>query len=272
MYRVLVPVDRNRARAFHQARYVSRLPNAVENVEAVVLFVTSPDRPVDADAGAFSENDAAREAVEHLENEGVSVTRSREAGEVSEQIVAVADELDVDEIVVGGRKRSGLLEVLLGTTVHDVMLSAKQPVTITGETVVLGEELQRVLVPVDQDEEDTRHQAEFVTRLPTIGQTVEAIVLYVFPHWEHDSSPPRKLEDIPAADQAIEQLEAAGITVERVVAGGEVAETILETADEHNVDSIVMGGRRRSGVSKVLLGSITEDVMRSAEYPVTLTG
>nr|WP_197427964.1 universal stress protein [Halogeometricum sp. CBA1124] len=54
--------------------------------------------------------------------------------------------------------------------------------------------------------------------------------------------------------------------------GGEVERKILRTADERDADGIVMGGRKRSGVQKVLLGSVALDVMLSADRPVTLTG
>jgi nucleotide-binding universal stress UspA family protein len=57
-----------------------------------------------------------------------------------------------------------------------------------------------------------------------------------------------------------------------VAIGGEVAHEILEAAEEADIDDIVMGGRKRSGVQKVLLGSTVQDVILSAERPVTVTG
>jgi len=132
MYEVLVPVDRSEERAFHQAQYVSRLPNAAAEVEATVLFVVPPGESTRADAVEFSEIDAAVGAANPLEGEGVSVTRTVDAGTPSEQIVRSTTDLDADEIVTGGRKRSGVSRVLLGSTVQDVMLSVERPVTITG--------------------------------------------------------------------------------------------------------------------------------------------
>jgi nucleotide-binding universal stress UspA family protein len=51
-----------------------------------------------------------------------------------------------------------------------------------------------------------------------------------------------------------------------------VTRKILAAVEDREADGIVMGGRKRSGVQKALLGSIAEDVMRSADRPVTLTG
>lgn len=45
---------------------------------------------------------------------------------------------------------------------------------------------------------------------------------------------------------------------------------IVEYANEHDVDGIVLGSHGRSGVSRVLLGSVAEQVVRRAEVPVTV--
>jgi nucleotide-binding universal stress UspA family protein len=272
MYRVLVPVDRSEERAFHQAQYVARLPNAATDVEATVLFVVPPDELHDADSMKFSDIDAAVGAANLLEGEGVSVTRTVDDGSVSNQIVRSADELDVDEIAMGGRKRSGVSRVLLGSTVQDVMLSAERPVTVTSETAVTSGEIRQVLVPVDEDADRARHQAAYVAGLPGAAETVEATVLVVFRHQDYKGAPPHTFEEIDAAVEAADALEDEGIPVDRTAVGGEVARKIIDVASERGADSIVMGGRKRSGLQQVLLGSITQDVMLSAERPVTITG
>jgi len=272
MYNVLIPVDRNETRAFHQARYVSRLPNADETVEATVLYVMPPDTFGDADDVEFAEVEAAVKAADHLEDAGVTVTRTVDDGGVAEQIARTATELDADEIVVGGRKRSGVSKVLLGSTAQDVLLSADKPVTITGENVVLGEGMRKVLVPVDTSVERARNQAEYLANLPGAPESLEATVFFVFPHQDYKGAPPHEFEDVDAAVAAADYLDDEGISVERVAIGGEVERKILDAATERDVDSIVMGGRKRSGLTSVLLGSTTQDVMLSAERPVTLTG
>lgn len=61
-----------------------------------------------------------------------------------------------------------------------------------------------------------------------------------------------------------------GIDVETVITTGKPAKRILETAEKLDVDHIVMGSRGRSGVGRVLFGSVAETVTRRASVPVTI--
>jgi nucleotide-binding universal stress UspA family protein len=49
---------------------------------------------------------------------------------------------------------------------------------------------------------------------------------------------------------------------------GESAAEIVAYAEDHELDIIVLGSHGRSGVSRVLLGSVAERVMRRASTPV----
>lgn len=51
---------------------------------------------------------------------------------------------------------------------------------------------------------------------------------------------------------------------------GRPAQAIVEVADEAGFDHIVMGSHGRTGVSRILLGSVTEAVIRNATVPVTV--
>ena len=59
-------------------------------------------------------------------------------------------------------------------------------------------------------------------------------------------------------------------SVETASATGQPARTIVEYAEEHDVDHIVIGSHGRSGVSRILLGSVAESVVRRANVPVTI--
>ena len=57
-----------------------------------------------------------------------------------------------------------------------------------------------------------------------------------------------------------------GATVETII--GTPAGSIVEYADGNDIDLIVMGTHGRSGMSHVLMGSVTERVVRTASCPV----
>jgi nucleotide-binding universal stress UspA family protein len=57
-------------------------------------------------------------------------------------------------------------------------------------------------------------------------------------------------------------------TIKIVIKEGDVAETILKTAKELNVNIIVMGSHSRKWLENVLLGSATEEVLKRTSIPL----
>lgn len=51
---------------------------------------------------------------------------------------------------------------------------------------------------------------------------------------------------------------------------GKSADEILEYAETHGIDVIVIGSHGRSGVARMLMGSVAETVMKRASVPVTV--
>lgn len=78
----------------------------------------------------------------------------------------------------------------------------------------------------------------------------------------------------PGEDEARFELEASAGEIEwnrvehQIRRGINAAPTILEYADEHDADMIVMGSHGRRGFRRLLLGSVTEEVVRLAPCPV----
>lgn len=67
----------------------------------------------------------------------------------------------------------------------------------------------------------------------------------------------------------IHELETpAGIRVEHRLEDGDPTRMILEVARDTNCDLIVMGTHGRTGLSRLLMGSVAEKVLRRAPCPV----
>lgn len=61
-----------------------------------------------------------------------------------------------------------------------------------------------------------------------------------------------------------------GTNVDTVTEVGKPARTILEYADNNELDQIVMGSHGRKGLERIVLGSVAESVVRRATVPVTV--
>lgn len=137
MYQVLVPVDDDVDRALAQAEYVSDLPSANEEVEAILLFVFQGDSEELPDELKQFNNagrvQSVRRAREHLEDADVDTVVREDSGDTTQDIIDDAEENDVDAIVLGGRKRSPAGKAIFGSVTQSVILNTERPVVVTGE-------------------------------------------------------------------------------------------------------------------------------------------
>ena len=94
------------------------------------------------------------------------------------------------------------------------------------------------------------------------------VICHAFGHMPVTSKPSevRRLVN-PVADR----LSKLGIATQVSIPDALPAQGILETADEHHADLIIMGSRGRGTFANLLLGSTSERVLRYAKVPVLIT-
>ena len=131
---------------------------------------------------------------------------------------------------------------------------------------------QDVLVPTDGSPAAGRAIDHAIAIADRFDATVHG--LYVFVEGPYGSL---EQEDVRAeadanAERALDHLtreaRRRGVEVKTANRRGTPDEEILAFADETDVDMIVMGTAGRSGLNRVLVGSVTEYVVRNATVPV----
>lgn len=67
-----------------------------------------------------------------------------------------------------------------------------------------------------------------------------------------------------------DRLTEAGVDFQIEIAFGQPTREIVTFAEENDIEHILIGNHGRSGVSRALLGSVAEKVVRRAPMPVTV--
>ncbi len=131
--------------------------------------------------------------------------------------------------------------------------------------------IQTILFPTDFSE--TAEQAFPLACSLARDCNARVVVLYVLPpplgHEELEARHyPEEYYGIP--EQALHRVQACDpiIHVEHRLEEGNAARKILEVAQEIQADLVIMGTHGRSGLGRLLLGSVAERVLREATCPV----
>ena len=136
-----------------------------------------------------------------------------------------------------------------------------------------------ILVPTDGSEHADPAVDHALNLAERYGATVH--VLFVvdtsYPYADFDSpgvnwaavTEAMETQGEQATESIRERLEAHDLpTVTAVEQATSIHRAILDYADEHDADLIVMGTHGRRGLDRYLLGSVTEKVVRLSDVPV----
>ena len=71
-------------------------------------------------------------------------------------------------------------------------------------------------------------------------------------------------------DKVVEILKEKGIAAKTEVLSGNPAEEIIKYSQKNDIDLIIMSTRGRSGISRLVFGSVAEKVIRNSTVPVLI--
>ncbi|QCS42262.1 universal stress protein [Natrinema versiforme] len=138
--------------------------------------------------------------------------------------------------------------------------------------------MARILVPFD-DSEPARDALGYAFDLFPDGDVIVLVVvdttsLPFIPNTADDESSDESQELLSEAADLLETAESIaadrGVDVETRTRLGTPAQEILEFAEGESIDHVVIGSHGRSGVARILLGSVAEVVVRHSPVPVTV--
>jgi nucleotide-binding universal stress UspA family protein len=135
--------------------------------------------------------------------------------------------------------------------------------------------LERLLVPVDFSENSTPAiEAALALAQPADGSITLIHVLepIIIPYGESlPIEPPADVVRREGAEAEMERLRARYAQegkLETLVLSGSAWDTICETASHNHTDLIVLTSHGRTGLSRLLMGSTAERIVRHARGPV----
>lgn len=138
--------------------------------------------------------------------------------------------------------------------------------------------MQTVLVPVNENEEQAQRVERTVLDHPFDREEIRLVVLNVFEEFEVESGEWAAIssedfydDEFPrVAASVASNLADAGFEVDVRREHGDPAKTIIDVAEELDAVAIVLAGRKRTPVGKVLFGSITQAVLLDSDVSVVV--
>jgi nucleotide-binding universal stress UspA family protein len=141
---------------------------------------------------------------------------------------------------------------------------------------------QRILVPTDFTETSDHALAWAIDLARRIGAAVTVMHSYEMPLISFPDGALLATPDVAtriaeasraALEAVVSKHTAAGVAIDSIMREGVAWEEINSVADLVDADLVVIGTHGRRGISRALLGSVAENVVRTARRPiVTIRG
>ncbi len=189
----------------------------------------------------------------------------------SPAILDYAEEQGCDLIVMGTHARKGFARLFLGSEAVEVVRRAEVPVLVVGPEHADATTYKTIVVAVDFSAASRKalQQAAALAQASGGRLVVEHVVdTRPLPPYAVDTVAESEREQARVAATALLEEEALGVEAELVISAGAPHQQICQTAHDMNADLIVMGTQGLGALDRLLIGSVTERVLRGAPCAV----
>ncbi|MBV9326235.1 MAG: universal stress protein [Chloroflexi bacterium] len=241
---------------------------------------------LESPAGEASANDAANKLTRvagELGANGVRVESAVRRGQAADEIIQQVREQAADLVIMRTRGRAGIERAVLGSVGERLLSRSDVPIVMLRPGGRRLDRIANVLVPVDGSPGGALAMSHAVGLAKATGAQIrllEVVVPMVFQALTPNEGP--MYYDPAWDDEALSaaQTYVAGMVTRLgeagVVASGEartapdIPGAIVQAADEHTADLIVMSTQALTGLQRALLGSVADAVVRASACPVLL--
>ena len=291
--RILYPTDFSRCSSHalpHTLHLAKRCEAELHLLHALVLHEADPSNaahplPHMEELYGALEEQAHRQmdatVAEH--GKGFTIKRAQVRGvSAAGVILDDAGENELDLIAVGTHGRRGIRRLLLGSVAEEVVRLAPCPVlTVPERELRVGlsaDSVERIVVPVDFSDH-ARLALNYANALAAFYRArlsvLHVVDEVVYPDFYPPVIPSGGLIAEELREQSetrlgklVAEIDGAESRSEVFVRAGRAAPVIGDFAGEQEADLIVIASHGLTGISHMLLGSVTEQVIRRAACPV----
>ncbi len=213
--------------------------------------------------------------------EGIPIVRHHvRSVNAAEGLLEQVQTLGADLLVVGTHARKSIARAFLGSVATEVVRAARIPVLVVGPGrghKVKDVDYRTLVCPTDLSPASA-HALAVAARLAVSAGQVYA--LHITRDWDHPAAYLFGADSLHAAfpdiesrarakvDEQVAAAPTCAAPITAVVTEGKPAKKIVEYARAHAADLLVMGASNSSTLDLLLLGSVTNKVLRTAPCPV----
>lgn len=278
MRRILAATDfsARSQRAVRRAGLLARQSGA----ELILLHVVDDDQP--AHLAELERSEASKILAEKLqciaELRDIRCRHVVTAGDAFDGILRSAETASADLVVMGAHRKQLLRDIFVGTTIERVVRTGIRPVLMVNREA--ARPYVRVLAAVDMSDASARA----LQSARTLGffDNAHLSIVHAFEALAKSTMfiadvPQERIDAYVAQEQSRTIAELAAFLQANGcgdlpwslrVEEGDPFQTISRAVEETHPDLVVVGTHGRSGIAKVLLGSVAEEVLRSLEVDI----
>ncbi|MHC3439074.1 universal stress protein [Natrialbaceae archaeon A-gly3] len=217
---------------------------------------------------------------EHAEERGLDATAVVREGIPAKEIVDYADEQGLDAIALGTSGRGGVVRAIMGSVADTVVRTATVPVLTINQAAIDGGEgsVDSILLPTDGSEPAEAAAARGIDLAEQVDATVHCFSVAdeavasgldsLVPDDDSVSVDRLTAQADDHVDRVVTTATDRGIECVSATATGDPAAEIVEYAADNALDLIVIGTSGRGGFKRAIVGSVTDEVVRTASVPV----